>query len=1781
MLLLTILLLTLTSSLGSAQDEISLPGWRSDAEYVAQCLNNGEPGTLCDMKAVQEGKVTTLNLGPLSVSGEACLEFWYLSPVMPKIFRLTAYIKDSFGLQKIWSTTAQWRSGSTTWTQVFVPLTNVTLGNEVVFQINRPMFQREETIIKNIGVRKGSCGAQCEAHTQFWPDEATRCLCSEEQLSCSHVPSSGMCTIHSHSDCTTFDGALFRFMAPCSYTLAKTCSATPDLSQFNVEVVSGQSDNSSSMTSVEKVNVNINNFRISFVKRQTERVVVNGVWRTLPLTLASGTVRVSSNQAAVLFNSSFGLFVSFDYTGALHVVLPSRYIDKVCGLCGNFNQNMLDDQSSSDLADSWQTGGNALACETIFVPHHCDPQEEGGYASEAYCGALNSNTGPFAACQEVLETESYFKGCVYGMCASHGDPAVLCDTLQVYADLCKKAGVDVQMSKNYSLCSPQCGENSHYNSCAEGCPEVCSPQDQVSSCNSCEDRCECDPGFKLSGGNCVPAEDCGCWHKGQHYEKGAAFMEGECDLQCVCIGNNNVQCRSSQCSAGEVCSVQNGVKGCFAFSPATCNIYGDPHYVTFDGFAYDFNGGCSYVLTTTCGGQSSVEFTVTGHNMHPPHNNFSSSKLEAVTLEVEDLQITIHQNGQVYENNSQVLLPYLTSGTYGQVRVQEDSGYTVLETTFGLRILMDREHRLFLQVNEHHKYELCGLCGTYSDRQDDDLVMPGGQNATSIFQFGDSWKIQANDQCVSHPNDPKQCTSHELDQAYNQCYALLEEGFSLCHEVIHPEIYITSCVHDYCAEEGNQITLCESLKSYAAACAVAGVNLGQWQDGTICAIQTTVNPQTTSTPLPAPDQTLCPLNCDFETNLCGWEQLVQDSFDWTRHTETTPSSQTGPNYDHTSGEGFYMYIEGNSVTHGDSARMLSSLCQYGQPMCLHFWYHMHGSATAMALNIYMLQGTSVTKLWSKKNNQGPEWKLGQVDITASGPYQIILEGIRGSTDQSDVAIDDISIHFGTCSESIPGLASGTKPPNTTSQLITTQVIPTQVCDLDCNFDKSLCKWNQMVTDAFDWTWFSGSTPTLMTGPPSDHTGGGHYIYIEASSVSYGDTARLISSECSHSGAQCLQFWYHMYGSADTMGLHVYVVEGRNARTVWRQRNNQGNMWHMAQIDLRTTGVFQIIFEGRRGSNDLSDVALDDVSLHYGPCSEINVPSTSTPGTSTAHTSTVHPSAEPTWTTAPTDTTVSCDTEIPTTTPTTLPPPGTEVTTEGPQQTTLEPEIEGTTEGPQQSTPEPETEVTTKGRQTTTPEPEIEGTTERPQPTTPEPEIEGTTERPQPTTLEPEIEGTTEGPQPTTPEPESEVTTDGPQTTTAAEFETTPEQPTSTTVPSAWPTEDKTTEGPQPTVEQPTPSERPQQTTAETTKTAVPSHPPTDTTTETTPTHTTTAPQTTTATTLPPQTPNPTPSCPANSHYSSCVSACAPTCSHLHGPPGCSQSDCVAGCTCDEGYVLYNRVCVPIQKCGCMDDSGKKYDFGDVWYSRHCMEKCKCEKRRGVGKISCEEQEECSRDAVCLQNNNGEYVCEKTDFSDCTINKDPEYRTFDDRKHGFEGEHSYVLVQTNHLPNTLQSIYIEGINGYSEDHEDSSEERRRHDDDDDDSDEDSKEDSDEDSDEDKESVLRALKIRVYNHTVVFKPSRRVVVDGNRVDTPVSPSSGLKIQKRRYRLYLQTDFGLSVEFDGKGKAEIMLPHVYKHKVGGLCGNFDGHRHNDFMKPDGTQTRSVQEFGESWRV
>ena len=46
-----------------------------------------------------------------------------------------------------------------------------------------------------------------------------------------------------------------------------------------------------------------------------------------------------------------------------------------------------------------------------------------------------------------------------------------------------------------------------------------------------------------------------------------------------------------------------------------------------------------------------------------------------------------------------------------------------------------------------------------------------------------------------------------------------------------------------------------------------------------------------------------PSSCDFDRSMCGFVQDKSDKFDWTRHSGTTSSPNTGPSSDHTGKSG--------------------------------------------------------------------------------------------------------------------------------------------------------------------------------------------------------------------------------------------------------------------------------------------------------------------------------------------------------------------------------------------------------------------------------------------------------------------------------------------------------------------------------------------------------------------------------------------------------------------------------------------------------------------------------------------------------------------------------------------------------------------------------------------------------------------------------------------------------------------------------------------------------------
>ncbi|KAG5852102.1 hypothetical protein ANANG_G00058860 [Anguilla anguilla] len=288
-------------------------------------------------------------------------------------------------------------------------------------------------------------------------------------------------------------------------------------------------------------------------------------------------------------------------------------------------------------------------------------------------------------------------------------------------------------------------------------------------------------------------------------------------------------------------------------------------------------------------------------------------------------------------------------------------------------------------------------------------------------------------------------------------------------------------------------------------------------------------------------------------------------------------------------------------------------------------------------------------------------------------------------------------------------------------------------------------------------------------------------------------------------------------------------------------------------------------------------------------------------------------------------------------------------------------------------------------------------------------------------------------------------------------------------------------------------------------------------------------------------------CPPNSHYSDCTAPCPASCADLF-PVSCPQppSACVEGCQCNAGFVLSDDRCVPLANCGCVDPSGEYHDVGDSWLNDHCNRRCSCTLG---GILSCVPFE-CRDNSICSLDKEGIRYCKPERFVKCSISGDPHYRTFDGFVHHYQGPHTYVLTQSHNISDSLVPLTVRGKN------------TRR-------------------GGNSRVSFLHEVYVDVYKVNVRFLQKRIILVNGERVQPPLQPMDGLKVTMNSRIMQLSTDFGLTVRFDGKSHAEVVLPSTYKSLVRGLCGNYDGRPNNEYIKPDGTLTRNLDVFGDSWRV
>lgn len=149
-------------------------------------------------------------------------------------------------------------------------------------------------------------------------------------------------------------------------------------------------------------------------------------------------------------------------------------------------------------------------------------------------------------------------------------------------------------------------------------------------------------------------------------------------------------------------------------------------------------------------------------------------------------------------------------------------------------------------------------------------------------------------------------------------------------------------------------------------------------------------------------------------------------------------------------------------------------------------------------------------------------------------------------------------------------------------------------------------WVNLTSDGGDWTVYKGSTPTLNTGPDTDHnpgTSAGNYLYVESSGACANLTAAFTTPPIDLSSLSnfSLEFWYHMYGA--TQGaLHVDVSSDNGTSytdDVIPSFTNNADIWVKKTINLDTYAGDTIIvrLRGVTGNGGTSDMAVDDFTFY--------------------------------------------------------------------------------------------------------------------------------------------------------------------------------------------------------------------------------------------------------------------------------------------------------------------------------------------------------------------------------------------------------------------------------------------------------------------------------------------------------------------------------------------------------------------------------------------------------
>lgn len=276
--------------------------------------------------------------------------------------------------------------------------------------------------------------------------------------------SSWLCTVSGDPHYSTFDQIMLDYQGTCKHLLIN--STSPSVPQFSI-YIRNELRSSPYVSYVKYLEFVFSNVTYRIQRTGPGQVDVyrasgqpphemSAVGTKMPLPLNEANMKIAWIGVLLQITTSYGPLVQYDAQQTVKVTMPSRYIGKVQGVCGNLDLNDTNDLTTADGEDvggqenAYSKVGNSFvvpndpevtdssSCEVEdFNPiPSCDSEKKPHYTQ--VCSQLTNLTGMFNVCHSyfgINMTKDFYNNCLYDACATY-DYSSICSTFESYLQIC-------------------------------------------------------------------------------------------------------------------------------------------------------------------------------------------------------------------------------------------------------------------------------------------------------------------------------------------------------------------------------------------------------------------------------------------------------------------------------------------------------------------------------------------------------------------------------------------------------------------------------------------------------------------------------------------------------------------------------------------------------------------------------------------------------------------------------------------------------------------------------------------------------------------------------------------------------------------------------------------------------------------------------------------------------------------------------------------------------------------------------------------------------------------------------------------------------------------------------------------------------------------------------------------------------------------------------------------------------------------------------------------------